>query len=349
MLNDVFVCVMAGGSGERFWPLSRRAKPKHLLKLFSDRTLLEETVRRIEGVVPLENVFVLTNQTQLEGARAALPFLQPAQVIAEPAKRDTAPAAALATAIARSRNPAAVLALLPADALIKDVELFRRQFMLGVEQAQRESAIVTFAMEPHYPATGFGYLELGEKLSAEVYRVVRFVEKPNSDKAEAYCEKGCYGWNSGIFIWKTDTFLAEARRLQPALADFIEGFPSGQSPDKYLAEKFGTLPKISIDYAIMEYAKSVLAVKGMFDWDDVGTWTAFAQHLSQDDAGNTVVGKTHLYDSYRNIIYSSGRVITLCGVSDLIVVETEDAIMICPKGRVQDVKSLVAKLPEEIS
>lgn len=349
MLKDVFVCVMAGGSGERFWPLSRRAKPKHLLKLFSDRTLLEETVRRIEGVVPLENVFVLTNQTQLEGARAALSFLSPEQIIAEPAKRDTAPAAALATAIARSRNPEAVLALLPADALIKDVELFRRQFALGVEQAQKSPAIVTFAMEPHYPATGFGYLELGAELSPEVFQVVRFVEKPNQDKAEEYCQKGCYGWNSGIFIWKTDTFLAEARRLQPTLADFIEGFPAGELSGKYLAEKFEALPKISIDYAIMEQAKSVIAVKGKFDWDDVGTWTAFAQHLPQDDAGNTVIGKTHLHDSHRNIIYSSGRAITLCGISDLIVVETEDAIMICPKGRVQDVKSLVAKIPESIS
>ncbi len=340
---------MAGGSGERFWPMSRKSRPKHLLKLFSDKTLLEETVRRLEGVVPMQNIFVLTNQAQLEISREALSFLPSNQVIAEPSKRDTAPAAALATAIARRGGEGSILALLPADALIKDVETFRRQFSMGIEYAAQSNALVTFSITPSFPSTGFGYLELGNEESHAIHRVTRFVEKPDLARAEQYIASGHYGWNSGIFIWNVDSFLSETKRLQPLLAQFILDFPVSGNFQPYLEDHFGKLPKISIDYAVMEQAQKVCAIKAEFDWDDVGNWTALPKHLGADANGNTTRGRVEMIKSEKNIVFSSGRAIALCGVSDLIVVETADAVLVCHKKNAQDIKNLLSQLPKELS
>jgi len=296
---------MAGGSGERFWPLSRRARPKHLLKLFSERTLIEEAVRRLEGVVPLAHIFVLSNEAQLEATRAALPFLAPEQIVAEPAKRDTAAAAALATALVRSRDPEAVMALLPADSLIKDGATYARQLRGALTRAATSDALLTFAIKPSYAATGFGYLEMTEELGEGFRRVARFVEKPDATTAAQYVASGNYAWNAGMFIWRVGAFLAEAERHTPALAAFIREFPKGEAGaqseaavsaqvaarDAFLAERFPTLePKVSVDYAIMEKAAAVETLVAEFDWDDVGSWAALPTHLGQDEAGNCVSG-----------------------------------------------------------
>jgi len=341
-----YVCIMAGGSGERFWPMSRRRTPKHLLKLFSDRTLVEETVRRLEGVVPLTHIFVLTNEAQLPGTRAALPFLPPEQIIAEPAKRDTAPAAALATGLVRARDPEAVLALLPADALIKDSATFARQLAGALQRAAQDEALLTFAIKPTYPATGFGYLEMAEELGGGFRRVARFVEKPDKATAERYVIGGNHAWNAGMFIWRVSAFLAEAERQAPALAKFICEFPRGDC-GAYLAEKFPALPKISVDYAIMEKASAVATQLAEFDWDDVGAWTALPAHLPMDAKGNTLRGTVVSQDASNNIAVSNGRMIALCGVKDLVVVETPDGVLVCHRDAVQDIKHLIPKLPPE--
>lgn len=342
-----YVCIMAGGSGERFWPMSRPRTPKHLLKLFSDRTLIEETVRRTEGVVPPENIFVLTNEVQLDAMRAALPFLKPEQIIAEPAKRDTAPAAALATGYVSARDPEGVLALLPADALIKDTETFARQLQESLEIAAKGESLLTFAIRPTYPATGFGYLEMAETRDDGLRRVARFVEKPDLSTAEKYLAGGNHGWNAGIFLWNVTAFVAEAEKNAPELVEFIRNFPTGDCTT-YLAERFPALPKISVDYAIMEKATSVATMVAEFDWDDVGAWTALPAHMQQDEQENTVQGKVVAHKSSNNIALSSGRVIALCGVKDLVVVETGDAIMVCHRDAVQDIKKLMADLPPEV-
>lgn len=342
-----YVCIMAGGSGERFWPMSRQRTPKHLLKLFSERTLVEETVRRLEGVVPRENVFVLTNESQLPGTRAALPFLAPEQIVAEPAKRDTAPAAALATGLVRSRDPEAVLALLPADALIKDAATFARQLAGALQRAARDAALLTFAVKPTYPATGFGYLEMAEDLGDGFRRVARFVEKPDVQTAARYVIGGNHAWNAGMFIWRVSAFLAEAERHAPALAEFIRAFPRTGVP-AYLAERFPALPKISVDYAIMEKASAVATQLAQFDWDDVGAWTALPTHLSLDAQGNTLRGPVVTQDASNNIAISNGRVIALCGVQNLVVVETPDGLLVCHRDAVQDIKKLMPKLPPEL-
>ncbi len=351
-MNDLFIFIMAGGSGERFWPMSRSRTPKHLLRLVSDRTLLEEAVNRALGVVPPERVFVLTNAAQVDACRAAVPALDAANFLVEPDKRDTAPAAALATAFARSRNPDALCALFPADAMIHDAKTFQRQVRDGAGAAGASDALLTFSITPSYAATGFGYLELGAPLAtasegSEIFEVKRFVEKPDPDTAEEYAASGTFGWNAGMFLWRAGTFLAECDRLAPLLAQFIRAFPSGDF-QPYLARAFAALPKISVDYAVMEHASRVIAVKAEFDWDDVGAWTALPAHLGADDANNTVRGASALLDSHNNIVVANSRLIALCGVSDLVVVETPDAVLVCHRNSVQRIKNLQAQLPDSL-
>jgi mannose-1-phosphate guanylyltransferase len=364
-----YACIMAGGSGERFWPMSRQRSPKQLTKLFGDTTLIEDTVRRIEGVVPRENIFVLTNQVQLAATRAALPMLQPEQIVAEPAKRDTAPAAALAVALVRSRDPKGVMAVLSSDALIHDGHRCGQQIAAALKRATKSDALLTFGIPPSFASTGFGYLETGDELSrgtdGSVFRrVKRFVEKPDAATAQHYVESKRFLWNAGMFVWRAEAFLEEADRHAPGLAKFIREFPAAhpmagsgqkQSPgtrsaaELYIAEHFPTLePKVSLDYAIMEKAAAVETVTADFDWDDVGLWTALPKHIPPDPSGNTVRGAAAAVASTNNIVVSNGRLIALCGVKDLVVVETADAVLVCHRDAVQNIKQLVQQLPKEL-
>lgn len=346
-LDHLHVFIMAGGSGERFWPMSRTKTPKHLLRLLGDKTLLELTVRRLEGLIPWERVFVLTNCEQAEAARAELPFLPPDNVVAEPAKRDTAPACALAAGLALSRDPHALCALLPADAMIHNAVQFRHQLQSACETAAQNEALVVFAIPPTAPSTAYGYLHLGEEITPEVRRVLRFVEKPDLPTARSYLQSGQYSWNAGMFVWRAGVFLAECARQAPPLADFIRSFPAAGHKD-HLAEKFSSLPKISVDYAIMEQAGEVLAIKALFDWDDVGSWAALPEHLGHDDDGNTLHGEVAAVESRNTVAISNGRVIALCGVENLVVVETPDAVLVCHREHVQDVKKLQPLLKDAV-
>ena len=346
MSDHLFIFILAGGSGERFWPLSRSKTPKHLLRLLSDQTLLETTVRRVENFVPWDRVFVLTNAAQVQAVCKELPFLPGENVVAEPEKRDTAPACALAVGFARARDKEAICALLPADAVIHDTSTFQRQLAMAAEVAGRRDALITFAIPPTYPSTGFGYLQLGEARDG-VHRVVRFVEKPDPSAAETYYKSGEYAWNAGMFMWRAEIFLRETERLAPSLAEFIRDFPADH-PGAYLADRFGALPKISVDYAIMEKASEVLAVKAEFDWDDVGSWTALPDHLENNEEGSTLRGEVVEHASHNNIALSNGRLIALCGVDNLIVVETPDAVLVCHRDAAQEIKKLQSLLPEEV-
>lgn len=351
--SHFYACIMAGGSGERFWPMSRTHAPKQLIKLFGDTTLLEQTVRRLDGVVPRKNIFVLTNQAQLAGARAALPMLAPGQIVAEPAKRDTAPAAALATALVRARNPKGVMALLSSDAMIHDAKRCGEQLGAALTRAARTSALLTVGIPPTHPATGFGYLELGKEIlrgapGAIIRQVKRFVEKPDAATARRYVKSGKFLWNAGMFAWSVESFLAEAERSAPTLAEFIRGFPK-KNPADYIAKKFVTLePRTSLDFAIMEKARAVETVVAAFDWDDVGLWTALPKHLKSDEAGNTAKGHVIAAGASNNIVVSTGRLVALCGVRDLVVVETADAVLVCHRDAVHDIKALTGKLPKEL-
>jgi len=352
-LDSLYIFIMAGGGGERFWPMSRRQLPKHLLRLFGRCSLLEGTVARIQGMIPPERIFILTSQIQLEAVRGQLPSFHASHIIVEPVKRDTAPTAALATAIAYSKNPDTIVALLPADAMIRNVSTFRHQLADAVAVASQKPYIVVFSVFPTYPTTGLGYLELGSRLAcltpngSVVYRVRRFIEKPDKQAAQAYLRQGNFGWNAGICIWKTECFLRECMQSCQPLADFVLQFPKGNS-DSYVSKYFSHLPKNSLDYALMERTSSILAICSQFDWDDMGTWTSLTKYLGRDTQANSFHGPTALLNSKENIVIASHRTVALCGIQNLIVVETPDAILICHRDSVQEVKKVLPLLPESL-
>ena len=347
---------MAGGRGERFWPCSRLKRPKHLLPIIGNSTLLTQTIDRLAGFIPPENILVLTNSEQIEEARKSSPRLAPEQFVAEPVGRDTAPAAALASLLVKQRDPDAAFAILPADHVIHDIEKYQAVLSATFEAAEAEPVLATIGIKPSEPATGFGYIQRGAPLlecnGRAVYKVERFVEKPEMETAERYIADGSYYWNAGMFIWRVSTiesaFAQHAPTLVDGFAKIEAALSAGSSMDDALAEHFPAFEKISIDYAIMEKADNVVVIESDFDWDDVGAWPAICHHFPSDDKENTIVGDAIIQDGSNNLVVSKdGHLTALLGVDDLIVVHTEDATLVCRKDRAQDIKELVKKLAEK--
>ncbi len=355
MSNPIYALILAGGSGERFWPLSRRNRPKQLLRLVSERTLLEETVARLEGFVPTEHILILTNIEQEKGVRDLLEGFPKQNIIAEPAKRDTAAAVALGAGWVAARDHSATMLALPADHVIADRAAFQETMKTAAAAAEETGALVTIGIKPTWACPGFGYIEQGEPVRLRsggkiaVHRVVRFREKPNVDLAESFLRKGNFRWNAGMFVWSVPTVLSEFNRHAPELADFISQVRSPKDLDKVLHERFAKLPRISFDYAIMEKTEHVLVVEASFDWDDVGSWQAVAHYFKKDEHGNAANGALTALDSSDNIIFNDGETtIALLGVHNLIVVRTGDAILICHRHQAEKIKNLVGKLPPEL-
>jgi mannose-1-phosphate guanylyltransferase len=356
MSNPLYVLILAGGSGERFWPLSRKSKPKQLLSLFSDETLLEATIRRLEGLVPVEQILILTNTDQESSVRALCTSLPPANIIAEPAKRDTAAAIALGAGWIARRSPDATMVVLPADHVIQDVAGFQRTLRVAAAAAEETGELVTIGIKPTWACPGFGYIEQGAPFTLAsglndppVFEVVRFREKPNADLAESFFAQGHFRWNAGMFIWTVHSIVSAFNRYAPELGEFIARLHAGSDLATLLRDIFPKLPKISIDYAILEKSKRVLVVESAFDWDDVGGWTAVAKYLTEDAEGNQGNCTLKTLDASNNIIFSkSARTIALLGVSDLIVVETPDALLVCNRHEAEKIKQLVALIPPEL-
>ena len=356
MPNPIYALILAGGSGERFWPLSRRARPKQLLRLVSKLTLLEETVSRLTELVPQERIAILTNVDQEAAVRELMPKLPKENILAEPAKRDTAAAIALGAGWVARRDHSATMLVLPADHIIKDRAAFQKTLMTAVRAAEETGALVTIGIKPTWACPGFGYIEQGEKIQlrsakgeTEIHRVIRFREKPNADLAESFLRKGNFRWNAGMFVWSVPTVLSEFNRQSPELANFISQIRAPGDFEKTLHERFSKLPKISFDYAIMERADRVLVVEADFDWDDVGSWTAVANYLKRDEKNNASNCPLTAIDSTGNIISDqNGANIALLGVHNLIIVRTEDALLICHRHQAEKIKDLVAKIPPEL-
>jgi len=355
MSNPIYALILTGGSGERFWPLSRRNRPKQLLRLVSERTLLEETVARLEGFVPTERILILTNIEQEKGVRDLLEGFPKQNIIAEPAKRDTAAAVALGAGWVAARDHSATMLALPADHVIADRAAFQETMKTAAAAAEETGALITIGIKPTWGCPGFGYIEQGEPVRLRsdgkiaVHRVVRFREKPNVDLAESFLRKGNFRWNAGMFVWSVPTVLSEFNRHAPELADFISQVRSPKDLDKILHERFAKLPRISFDYAIMEKTEHVLVVEASFDWDDVGSWQAVAHYFKKDEHGNAANGALTALDSSDNIVFNDGETtIALLGVHNLIVVRTGDAILICHRHQAEKIKNLVGKLPPEL-
>ncbi|MCB9618373.1 MAG: NTP transferase domain-containing protein [Sandaracinus sp.] len=352
--NDVFpnawAVIMAGGSGTRFWPASRRQRPKQLLPLApgDDRSLLRATLERIAPLVPPERVLVVTSAALADATAAELPELPRANVLAEPTGRNTAPCVGWAASHVRRRDPNGVLMVLPADHHIGEPDAYLAVLRRGLEAASR-GALVTVGIEPTRPETGYGYLEVGEEVGDQVHRARRFVEKPNRQRAEQFLAAGNFLWNSGVFFFRASVILDAIATHLPGLGQQLQAYElaAANGGEHALVEKtYATLPSISIDHGVMEKADEVLVVPGSFGWSDLGSWTTSWELAEHDESGNALPADAVIVDAKGNFasVEKTGKVVALVGVSDLVVVDTEDALLILPRSRAQDVRAIVDAL-----
>jgi mannose-1-phosphate guanylyltransferase len=361
--KDRFVIIMAGGRGERFWPVSREKAPKQLIRLLGKESFLQMAVNRVLPVVPAKNIIIITNEAQAPEVRKQLPKLPKDNIVAEPVGRDTCAAVALGAAIVGARSTTGVMAVLPADHVIPEEKKFQQVLADCFDVASRGRAIVTIGIKPSEPATGYGYIHFGDALPAPAgakkyktifHKVERFVEKPNYDKAVEYVNSGQYRWNAGMFIWSFVTITEGLQKHQPEMAEacrrWFDASTKGKLP-RVIAKEYPDIKKISIDFALLEHAQNVVMAEGNFEWDDLGSWTALARHLKSDPKGNCAVGDFLHVDAARNIIFDARTKnrtpIAVVGLRDSILVQTDDATMLAHKSQAQKIKEMVKKLAEK--
>ena len=360
-----FVIIMAGGRGERFWPVSREKTPKQLIKLLGDRSFLQSAVDNVLPLVPLKNIFIITNQAQAAEVRKQMPKLPKENVVAEPVGRDTCAAVTLGAALVGARSTTGVMAVLPADHVIPEQKKFQQVLGDAFDMAAQGQAIVTIGIKPTEPATGYGYIHTGtelptpagaKKTKTTFFKAERFVEKPNFDRALEYVNSGQYRWNAGMFVWSFVTITNGLEKHQPemfaACQRWFKVATNGPKLAKVLAKEYPAIKKISIDFALMEHAQNVIVADGAFAWDDLGAWPALARHLKADAEGNCAVGDFIHVDAARNIIYDARSKdrrtpIAVVGLRDSILVQTDDAVLLAHKSQAQKIKELVKKLAED--
>ncbi len=340
-----YAFILAGGRGERLWPLSTTQRPKPFLTLLGGKSLLAHAVDRLHDLLPTTHIYVITSADLVPATTSALPQLPPENIIGEPCSRDTAAAVALACGIVAQRDPEGVTAILTADHVIADEAAFRTALSAAFSVAQQEEAIVTFGVNPTFPATTYGYLECGETLPLPTpipFRTVRrFVEKPDAATARAYLETGAFVWNAGMFVFRVEVMAAAFRAVAPQWLPLID---APQEKDTL----YPTLPSCSIDYAVMEKGVACVTACVDFGWDDVGSLPALAAHFPADDAGNVTLAPCVTLDAKRCFVVDErpSRLTALVGVEDLMVVQTEKATLICPTSSATQLKALVSQLPE---
>lgn len=351
MQQHNYAVILAGGRGERFWPLSTAQRPKQFISLFGGRPLLTLALDRLEGVVPPERTLIITAEDLLPATAGAARHLPPENLIGEPCGRDTAAACALACGLVAARDPEGVVAILTADQLMTDIETFRQTLRDSFAAAADGKHIVTIGIPPTWPATGFGYIEAGERLSYDMvtdfHKAQRFVEKPDEQTATSYLESGNYSWNAGMFIWHVNAMRAALTTFVPELLELLEITAAARdcvALQERLREVYPTIKRISIDYAVMERADNIIMAQGAFGWDDVGTWPAVAGHFAADDKNNVVIGASESIDASGNIVVSEDRLTALIGVNDLVVIQSDNATLICPRDRAQEVKALLQRI-----
>jgi len=345
---EVHAVIMAGGSGTRFWPLSRRRTPKQFLPIVSDRTMVEETVRRIRPVVPNERVYTIANGAQTRALRRLLPGVPSRNLLVEPKSKNTAPSLILATARIYLDNPEGVVAVLPSDHLIADTKTFLKKLGAAAAAAREENALVMFGIPPTFPSTGYGYIHFRKRpvrtyARESFFDVAEFKEKPTYETAEKFVRSGEYFWNSGMFIWRASVFAEKMERFAPEFFPFWRRILDAlrtKSRAK-LASAFADIPALSIDYALMEKAGGVLVNEGRFGWSDVGAWSSLAEIWEKDGAGNAVKGEAVFLNSRNVLCYNPGKLTALVGLQDLIVVNTKDSLLVCRMDQDQKVKEVL--------
>jgi len=351
---DLRAVVMAGGSGTRFWPLSRKRTPKQFLPIISDRTMIEETVERLLPIISYSNIYTIANRQQTQTIQRMLPRLRKGNLLVEPMGKNTAPSLILATARIYLQNPEAVVAAIPSDHLILDNPLFAKKMGAAAEAAGHEKSLITFGIPPAFPSTGYGYIHYAKvgpkKVAGELFfEVLEFKEKPGCEQAKLFIESGEYYWNSGMFLWRADVFAEKLRRYAPGFYQYwlkmLDALKK-KSPG-LVAAIFGEIPSLSIDYALMEKAKGVLVCEGNFGWSDVGAWSSLADIWKKDDLGNAMKGETVVLDSSNSILFNPGKLTAFIGVKDLIVINTKDALLVCHKDHDQKVRQVLEALAKK--
>lgn len=346
--------IMAGGSGTRFWPLSRRKYPKQALKLLGDEEMINLTIDRCSPLIDGKDMHIITNEEQVQLLADIVGNRLPENnMFAEPCARNTAPCILYSVLKLQKRYGDVVVCVLSADHYIKDEAEFRRQLQYASKYAAQHEVIVTMGIVPTFPSTGYGYIKKGDKLEfdTDIYKVDRFVEKPDLETAESYLNHGGYLWNSGMFVFRSSTILDSFKRYMPDMCEAISPIQAVIDTDeeaKVLSEIYPKLKKISFDYGIMEHESRVVVIPGDFGWSDVGTWDALEDILPVDESGNAVHGQHVGIDTKNCVIYGDGKqLIATIGLSDIVIVSTGDALLVCPQDRVQDIRALVDKIEKE--
>jgi mannose-1-phosphate guanylyltransferase len=361
-MQDTYAVILAGGKGERFWPLSRKDHPKQLLSIGTDlsgkdlqmgKTMIEESVRRIKPLISPEKIFIVTNKNLKGKIEKLLPEIPEQNVVGEPVGKNTAPAIGLGTVIIQSKNEEAVIVVLTADHIIKGEEKFLKVLKKAIKIAGGGKHIITIGINPSYPATGYGHIkpdnETSDEEDIELLKVDKFIEKPDIGKAKEYTEKG-YLWNAGIFVFRASTMIDAISEYMPTLCGGLikikESLHTGKE-EQTIKEVYESLESESIDYGVMEKARNVYVIRGDFKWNDVGSWAALEDVYSKDEQGNVKIGNTVEVDTKHSILIGGKRLIATVGIEDIVIVETEDAVLVCRKNEAQKVKDLVREIEKK--
>ena len=338
--------IMAGGIGSRFWPQSREAQPKQFIRVFDERSLLQQTLHRMGPVVPPERTMVVTHQRYTALTHEQLPAIPKEHILGEPISRNTAPCIAYAAIKLRSLDPEAIMIVLPADHLIQAEERFIRVLQQTTDVAKRPGALVTIGIQPHYPATGYGYIQYDPANTGQnrAYRVRTFAEKPNEATAERFLDSGDFLWNSGIFVWRVDSILANIKTYLPETWEAFEkasAYLGTDQEEKAIHHAYHKSTRVSIDVGIMERANNVYVVPGDFGWSDIGDWRAVYDLSEKNQHGNVLKGNVIAHDSSRCLVDAGKRLIAIVGLHDAVIVDTDDALLICHRDSTQQVKNVV--------
>jgi mannose-1-phosphate guanylyltransferase len=341
----LYAVIMAGGRGERFWPLSTNYLPKPFIPLLGPTSLIQDTVSRIQPIVPLEHVLISIGSAHLEVAREQLPQIPAENFLVEPVGRDTSACIGFCALHIERRDPSGVMLALPADHFISDSECYRRTILAGLENLEGAAGVV-FGISPTRPETGYGYI-LAEKpaVCADAWPVIRFIEKPDAPTAARFLASGNYFWNSGMFLWKNQTLLEMFQRHMPEVFHGLCALrPLLGNSDPAIHEIFSSLPRISIDFGIMEKTSGLRLVPAQFIWDDIGNWASLERALPTDAMGNIAQGQYFAVDSKGCIIYAQDETVATFGISDLIIVQAYGKVLVCSKDKAANLKKLVTAL-----
>lgn len=350
MKNNLYAVIMAGGQGTRFWPRSRHKRPKQLLDIVGSESMIQQTVSRISPLIPEKRIFIVSNEIHVAELKDHIPYIPESNIVVEPVGRNTAPAIGLTSLYIKRANPDAVLVILPSDHLVQKESIFRQTVEKAKLAAEKGDYLITLGMKITSPETGYGYIRMGNIIRDGLYRVKAFIEKPDKEKAKKFMRNGGHLWNSGIFIWRADLILRMIKRYLPDLYSSlmeIDKVIGTEKEKKVIRSIYSEMESVSVDFGILERADNVTVIPSDFEWNDVGSWTALDNIFKKGPHGNIEQAKHVSIDTTNTLVYSPKKLIATIGIKDLIIVETEDALLVCHKKRAQDVKKLVDKMKSD--